>query len=174
MDKLIPGLVVALILVLLLALMWRAWRARARRDMAHGTPALPDGFAPTGQADVLYVATTASGSPLERLAIPGLAFRSRATVLVAADALAISLPGESAVHVPAAAIDSVGSARVAIDRVVEPGGLLRLGWRLPDGTPVDSYFRAQDDDEQRALTAAIDALLPSHTAATATESENNA
>ena len=46
----------------------------------------------------------------------------------------------------------------AIDRLVEPGGLVRLSWRAErtDGTSetVDSYLRPQDQSAQ-ALAAAI-------------------
>ena len=52
----------------------------------------------------------------------------------------------------------VAQATVAIDRVVEPGGLVRLEWRTDDATIVDSYFRPQDAST-RAVADAIAQLL---------------
>ena len=70
------------------------------------------------------------------------------------------------------AVQIVADATVAIDRVVEPGGLMLLGWRLNTSgtsgtsatsgtsdaeTPieVDSYFRFSDPVDRRALNEAI-------------------
>ena len=55
-------------------------------------------------------------------------------------------------------IVDVGQSTVAIDRVVEPGGLTRLTWRTDAGTVVDSYFRPQDASA-RALADAIRGIL---------------
>ncbi len=47
---------------------------------------------------------------------------------------------------------------VAIDRVVEPGGLVRVVWRTDDDTVVDSYLRPQDASA-RALADAVRGIL---------------
>ncbi len=160
MDRTVPAVITALVLAGLLVLMWRSWRARTRRDahLAAGHP-LPAGEAPSiASAPVFYVATTPRAKPLERLAIQGLGFRARAVLTVTEAGVVLAIPGEEAVFIPAAAIDLIAPATWTIDRVVETGGLLVLGWRLHEadstaagtaaetdgGLPVDTYFRIVD------------------------------
>ena len=75
----------------------------------------------------------------------------------------LDLAGSDPIFLPAARLVSVDLARVAIDRVVEPGGLVRLTWRAQHGEHdsrlVDTYLRPQDASA-RALADAIAATLP--------------
>lgn len=153
------GIMIALAVVLVALGVW-AWLRRTRRD---GALAAPIGEAPADAAvvaafDGFYVATTRRDEPLERLAIRGLGFRSRAAVTVTDAGVALDLTGQPRMFVPLTAIDGVDRATVAIDRVVEPGGLVRLSWRLGD-TAVDTYLRAQDAGS-RALAEAVAGILP--------------
>jgi len=167
MDRSIPAAITGVFLVIVLVLMWRGWLKRSRRDSAlkAGYPMPSDVGIVLAGADAYYVATTVRDAPLERLAIPGLGFRARAALSVTEIGIILDLDGNPAVFVPAAAIDSVGAARVAIDRVVETDGLVRLGWRLssPSGgasidTPVDSYFRIIEPNDRGRLVDAIHSL----------------
>ncbi|GAB3125619.1 PH-like domain-containing protein [Glaciibacter psychrotolerans] len=188
MDKLIPGVIVVVVLLGLLALMWRSWMRRSRRDAAltAGYPAPLSGTADTtsvrAEAPVLYVATTPRGEPLERLAIRNLAFRARATLRVTgpgvsavdraiAPGLTIVPTGEEPVYVPAEAIELVTEATWAIDRAVETGGLLLVGWRLAateagpngpatGGASVDSYFRITDPADRGRIVDALRSIAP--------------
>ena len=72
--------------------------------------------------------------------------------------VALDLTGQPRSFLAADRIVDVGQATVAIDRVVEPDGLVRLAWRTDDGTVVDSYFRPQDASA-RALADAIAGIL---------------
>ncbi|TFD47085.1 hypothetical protein E3T55_15730 [Cryobacterium frigoriphilum] len=158
MDRTLPAIITGLVVIGLFALMWRSWRARRRRDsgLTAGYPAPTDEAAATVTVDCFYVATTPRDQPLERLSISGLGFRARARIAVTDAGLWLSLRGEAPVYIAADAIELLTPATVAIDRVVEKDGLLRLGWRLADsGLPVDSYFRINDIVERRSLTAAI-------------------
>lgn len=131
--------------VLLALLAWAWWR-RMRRD-AGLTP--PIGQAPADAVtvaahEVLYVATTRHGEPLERLAIRGLGFRSRAGLTVTTAGVALDLTGQPGIFLPTARITDVAQATVAIDRVVEKDGLVRIAWRVDRDTVVDSYLRPQN------------------------------
>jgi len=177
MDRAVPTLIIVAVLFGLLALMWRSWRVRTRRDAAlvPGHPQPAGDATPLADARVNYVATTPRDRPLERLAIRGLGFRARGALTVTETGVHLALPGEEAVFIRAEAIELLTPATVAIDRAVETDGLLRLGWRLPGadvsgagapGAPgadtasgnrvsVDSYFRIPDSFDRDRITDAI-------------------
>ncbi len=162
MDKVLPtvGILVVVALVLVLAIV--GWRRRVRRDSGAGGGYTTPGTlsAPTADAAVLYVATTKAGQHLERLALPGLAFRGTGTLTVRPEGVAIAVTGETPVFIPAAVVTGVGAASVAIDRAVERDGLVRLGWTTSGGTAADSYFRVVDPAGSAQLSAAIQRIVP--------------
>lgn len=154
MDKNLSAALVIGFLVVALALMALGWRARKRRQSSIGTP-LPvptvTGIA-IGSFDALYVATTIAGDKLNRIAVRGLGFRARTTVAVTSDGIILPIPGESEYWIPRTDIRSIELANWTIDRVVEDGGLILVGWTLA-GTDLDSYFRAEQP------TGMLEALL---------------
>lgn len=157
--EMVIAIMIALAVVLVSLGVW-AWVRRTQRDSALTAPIgeAPADAVVTGRFDGFYVATTAHDAPLERLAIRGLGFRSRAAITVMDAGVALDLTGQPRMFVPLADIEGVDRATVAIDRVVEPGGLVRLSWRIGDVT-VDTFLRAQDAGS-RALTDAITGILP--------------
>ena len=145
---------------------WAWWRRSKRDSSPLIQPAeLPASATVVATFETLYVATTKHDTPLERIAAPGLAMRSRATVTVADAAVAIDLTGAPRIILTPDRIVDVGLSTVAIDRVVEPSGLTRVTWRTDVGTTVDSYFRPQDDSA-RALADAIRGILSSSSTGT--------
>lgn len=156
-------LVMVAVAVVLVALGLWAWRRRARRDRGLVAPVAeaPAGAVETAIHSVLYVATTRHDEPLERLAIRGLAFRSRADIVVTDRGVALDLTGQPRVFLATASLMAVDRATVAIDRVVEKDGLARLVWRLGD-TVVDTYLRPQDI-ATGALVASLANALPAPT-----------
>lgn len=193
MDRVVPTVIVVAVLAGVILLMWRSWRARTRRDAG-----LPAGYplppidatelpaAELAAAPVLYVATTPRERPLERLVIRGLGFRARAGLTVTGTGVYLAVPGEEAVFIPAEAIELLTPATLAIDRVVETDGLLRLGWRLDDaassaagsadsdGLSVDSYFRIPEDFDRDRITAAIRSIAAGAARPTAARDESEA
>ena len=171
-SRTVATIITALVLLAVLGLMLRSWRRRTRRDatLPAGYPQPAERGRELASAAALYVATTPRDAPLERLNIPGLGFRARGGVTVTELGVLLELAGSPALFIPADAVQLVADATVAIDRVVEPGGLLLLGWRLsttgpgasgPDSTGpetptgVDSYFRFSDPVDRRAINEAI-------------------
>lgn len=183
MDRSVPTIITALVLLGVLFLMWRSWRKRGRRDagLVAGHP-MPNSIGVTlATTEAYYVATTPHDAPLERLAIPGLGFRARAVLTVTKSGMILDLDGNSPVFIPAAFIDAVGAAQVAIDRAVETDGLVRLSWRLktpgalterPADSPsdshdtqsVDSFFRIINPNDRARLADAIRTLTATGTA----------
>ncbi|WP_243074769.1 hypothetical protein [Microbacterium sp. SS28] len=144
---------------LLFSLVW-AWIRRTRRDSALTAPVgeVPARAAVLAVFPGLYVATTKHGQPLERLAIRGLGFRSKADLTITDAGVALDLTGQPRVFLDVSRIAGAAQATVAIDRVVEPDGLTRIDWRTDDGTVVDTYFRPQDASA-RALADAVSGIL---------------
>lgn len=188
MDRVIPTVIVVAVLAGVITLMWRSWRARTRRDagLPAGHPLPISDTAELAAARALYVATTPRDRPLERLAIPGLGFRARAGLTVTGAGVYLAVPGEETVFIPAEAIELLSPATLAIDRVVETDGLLRLGWRLPgadsgadsraasDRLSVDSYFRIPEDFDRDRITDAIRSIAAGAARPTAARNESEA
>lgn len=157
-------LTIAVAIVLIALGVW-AWRRRARRDVSIAAPfgEAPDSARTVVAIPALYVATTKHADPLERLAVKGLGFRSRADVTVTDAGIAIDLTGQPRIFIAADRLVAVEQATVAIDRVVERDGLTRITWRTGSGTVVDSYFRPQDASARALADAVASTLLPSQT-----------
>ena len=136
------------------------WLARRRRHRDLAAPQAPDGFQAVLDAPILYVATTTAGDPYDRVAVHGLGFRARGRVAVGPAGVVLDLPG-TAVLVPVADLVGVERATWTIDRVVEPGGLLRITWRL-GARELDTYLRVTERDEP--VLAAIRDIQPHPTA----------
>jgi hypothetical protein len=153
------AVMIAAALVLLALLVWAWWR-RTRRDSGLTAPVgdVPADASTVSVHEALYVATTRHGEPLERLTIRGLGYRSRADLTVTTAGVALDLTGQPRFFLPVDRIADVAQATVAIDRVVEPDGLVRISWRLDADTVVDSYLRPQDASA-RAVADEIGGLL---------------
>ena len=140
--------------VVILGLMAWGWRRRMVRDSGLTVPlGVPEHAEVRLREAVLYVATTRVDEPLERLALRGLTFRARGEAAVTDRGLALSLDGSPTVFIAAAALVSVQRATVAIDKAVEPGGLVRVRWRIDGDTPVDSFLRLNGGDDTAFITA---------------------
>ena len=173
MDRTIPTAIVVVVVLGLLALMRRSWHLRSKRDasLEAGYPLPPAPTRELASVPAFYVATTPRDLPLERLLIRGLGFRARAKLTVTESGIILALAGEDAVFIPAQAIEFLTKATWAIDRVVEPGGLLLLGWRLSQShttsqsktaeiKSIDSYFRIPDPADLDRVNKGIRAIAP--------------
>jgi hypothetical protein len=149
--------IVVIILVFALALMMLGWRGRKRRQSHLAEPEeIPSDLgALRGTFDGLYVSTTVAGEPLNRIAVRGLGFRSKARITVAERGVAIELAGGRDVFIPSDTLRGVDRANLTIDRVVETGGLVLVAWSLGDDA-VDTYLRA---DDTSGLLGAIDSII---------------
>jgi hypothetical protein len=164
MDRTTSTTIVIAVILLALVGMVIGCRGRQKRQAHLPRPdAVP---ADTGtellSAEAFYVATTMADDELNRVAVAGLGFRARATVTATEAGVILSLAGAPEVFIARAALRAIDRATYTIDRVVEKGGLVRLGWTLGD-TPVDSYLRLTDPADANALIDAVNSLLPTPT-----------
>lgn len=148
--------------LLILLAMFFAWRRRLRRDSAHIAPiGVPEHAEVLSRHEILYVSTTRHEQPLERLAITPLAYRARGEIAVTDRGAALCLDGSPTVFLASSVLVSVDRATVTIDRVVEPGGLVRVAWKTQVDTTVDSYLRVTTGDAQK-LISELQRLIPAH------------
>ncbi len=160
------ALAVAL-LVLLVAAVWLAmvagWRRRAARQTTGldlpplpPTPADP-GAALTEDTEGVYVSTTTAGDWLDRVTAHGLGTRSAATMAVTA--AGVSWLRQGAPDVFAAATALVGARRAdgIAGKVMPPGGIVVVTWRL-GGTELDTGFRPGSPADADRLVAAVERL----------------
>lgn len=156
MDKVVPALIMLGVVVLVFTGLALGWRARRRRQIALPAPGAPtpDLGAPILVDDGFYVATTFAGAPTDRVAVRGLAFRSRAIVSIVPEGLVLGLAGQPEVFIPRETVRGVGRATWTIDRVVGRDGLVFVRWALGD-REVDTYLRSRDPD---ALATALQTL----------------
>lgn len=142
MSRELAAAIVIGVTLLILLTMALAWRARLRRDSGLVAPlGVPEHAEVSSRHEVLYVATTRHDQPLERIAVRPLVYRARGEVTLTDRGVALCLDGSSTVFLASSRLVSADRATVAIDRVVEPGGLIRVVWLLDDAQPVDSYLR---------------------------------
>lgn len=153
--------------VLILLSMVFAWRRRMRRDAVYTAPlGVPEHAEVLSRHEVLYVSTTRHDEPLERLAIAPLAYRARGELAVTDRGAALCLDGAPTVFLSKDKLAGVDRATVTIDRVVEPGGLVRLSWNVDADTIVDSYLRSTSGAPD-TLISEIQRVIPAnHTGAT--------
>ena len=161
MDRALPTILIVMLVVVAAALMLVGWRARRRRQSGVAAPLDPPAELGPATVDVegWYVATTPVDEPLERIAVHGLGFRARARVTVHPEGIVLDRRGSDAVHLPTADLRTAGRATWAIDRVVEPEGLIVIGWML-GSSPVETYLRFPDRTDAERLLAAVTELLP--------------
>jgi hypothetical protein len=159
------GAVILLAVAALFVAMARTWRTRTRRQ-AEAVPPVPVPAEPgavVGSWDGFTVATTRADEPLERITAGGLGFRGRGGVTVHEHGVVLRLAGADDRWVAAAAVRGADRATAAIDRVVEPGGLVRLRWTATGAaaaTDLDTYFRFPEGDA--AVLRALQELATTH------------
>lgn len=154
MTQEIAGSMMLALMVLALAGAFWGWKRRQaryaglaadiRRDMPTGVALL--------QVPALYVATTETNNPLERVAAGPLSYGSRALLGVHPEGLAVSIPGQAPFLMPSEPTIRAGLATWTIDRAVEPDGLVMVRWHL-GGREIDSYFRIVDGSPEDFVSA---------------------
>lgn len=158
------------IAVVFLGLMWLGWRSRNRRDagVAASSAAL-SGEVLGSFPRAAYVSTTPVGSPLERVAVPGLRYKGYAEVTVRRDGVSIQVTGEAPVTIAASQVRGSDTAQGRVGKIVERDGLSLLRWHPEAGAQghgerdLESSFRLADPLEQRRFAEAVEAITDNAT-----------
>ncbi|GAA2822278.1 hypothetical protein [Kribbella solani] len=138
--------------------MFRGWRNRQSRqaDLAP-LPAVPEDT--TRGTEGVYVATTAAGDWMDRIAVHELGVRSIADLAVSADGLIFHRQGAADVFIPADHLTGVRTDRGIAGKVTaEKSGLVVVTW-THDGHQLDTGFRPRRKADTAALTASISTLI---------------
>ncbi|MCA1720062.1 MAG: transporter [Actinobacteria bacterium] len=141
--------------------MLRGWRNRQRRQGFLPAPPVSDGTGTSvvGLTPGLFVGTTFAGRWLDRVAVHGLSDRAIAELSVQTDGVHIDREGTGELFLPYDVIDDAGLGDALAGKVMGPGGLLVLTWRL-GAAQLTSAFRADDHAQHQRLADAIRAHLP--------------
>ncbi|MHC2185595.1 hypothetical protein ACVLV4_001235 [Rathayibacter agropyri] len=163
MDRATITIVIAAVVVLVFVGMLLSWRARRRRSAALAPEPVPASAlgAELETVELPYVATTRFEQPLERVVLPGLGFRGRATLRLHERGVVIAPVGERETVIPAALLRGAGQGSYVIDRVVEEGGLLVISWSPRGDEIVDSYLRVAEPALRAHLVAELQRLADS-------------
>lgn len=168
-DKVLVSAVVLGLITLAIVAMIVAWRKRVVRDrrfsvLMPGAVITTHAEAPT-EFSGLYVATTLASDPLQRVTLPGLAFRADSHLLISASGLSIAPRGEKETFIPAEQIVQIHRTQVTIDKAVEKDGLTAVSWTAFDNElaePIEftSFFRMSIPEVRMACENALTNYFP--------------
>ena len=160
MDKLTGAVIVFALIATALTLMGLSWQRRQRRDLAIvlSSPAGSRG-ARVLSIECLYVATTPHDQPLERLAIPGLAYRAKASVSIETTGVLIEPRGEHPTLIDRSRLRGVRSANATIDRSAGRASLTAIDWQAANGDEITSFLRIPSRLDRTLFVEAASELL---------------
>ena len=140
-----------------------AWRRRGTWQLAElelpplpPTPAEP-GAPLTADTDGVYVSTTTAGNWLDRVTARGLGTRSAATMAVTAAGVSWLRQGAPDVFAAASALVGARRADGIAGKVMPPGGIVVVTWRL-GAAQLDTGFRPASAPDAERLVAAVERL----------------
>ena len=139
------------------------WSHRGRRqaELPRPTAAPADvGPALLPPAGGLYVGSTSAEHWQDRVVAHGLGVRAAATATLTAAGLLIDRVGAEDVFIPAASIVGAGLGAGLAGKVIGPGGLLVVRWRVGNGPgELDTGLRFDDKSAYPDWVSAIDAII---------------
>jgi hypothetical protein len=170
-DKVIGAIVVFAIISLAITGMILAWRKRVARDSRFSVLFSPEAsvqhMSQPAEFSGLYVSTTLANNPLQRVTLPGLAFRADSSVLVSDDGVTIAPRGEAETFIPAQQIVQIHRTQVTIDKAVERDGLTAISWLAFDNLALaevefTSFFRFSIPEIRIACETSLTSFFPNN------------
>lgn len=136
---------------------WRAWQRRIKDQQSIISEPLEalEYFGELISASTgFYVATTFARDHLQRIAAYGLGARGVCQVMVFSEGVLIVRTGERPLALDKSSIQQVSTGQVAIDKVVEPGGLVVIDWSNA-GTELSTHIRIVEAPKRKEIISAI-------------------
>jgi hypothetical protein len=161
MSKQIMAIVSLSIFSVLAGLAVRAWQKRASDQAAEFSAPLEalEFFGELlAQAKAFYVATTRGANHLERINAYGLGARGIAQVMVFSEGLLIVRNGERPLAIQRDQVTAIELSQVAIDKAVEPKGLLSVSWHQ-DGVILATQLRIVESRDRNAIFSALNKTI---------------
>ncbi|MBS4729422.1 transporter [Mycobacterium sp. SM1] len=138
-------------IAVVIRLMMRGWRARARRLAALvGTlPAIPDtvGEPIVAPTRGVYVGCTLAPDGRDRVAVGDLGYRTKAVLTRYPEGIMVQRSGGRPIWIPQESITAIRTERAMTAPVGARSGILTIRWRLPSGVEIDTGFRGDDAGE---------------------------
>lgn len=133
------------IIVGLVWLMRRGWlrKQSVQSEIEIPQSDKPENFTAIATISGRYLASTAAGAWLTRIAVHDLGIPSRCEVHIAAEGMFIERPSATSIFIPRDHILGIRSDRAIAGRAFEKDGIVIVTWRLGD-IEVDSGLRADD------------------------------
>jgi hypothetical protein len=153
-GTLVASLIMAALLVVLIAvliqLMMRGWRERARQQqqLLGELPEMPD---EVGAAIITtrghYCGCTLSPAWNDRVTAGDLGYRGKAVLTRYSEGILLERIRAKPIWIPRESITAIRMERGIAGKVVARIGILAIRWRLPSGIDIDTGFRANHRDE---------------------------
>jgi hypothetical protein len=159
---------IAVLLVFLAVAVWGMRRGWSRRRSAqqvrlgalYRAPLAADrGEVLVGPVNGLYVGSTFAPNWQERVAWCGLGLRERTTLTSYSEGFLLDVTSPQlpdGLWIPREAVSAVRSERAAAGKVARDGAFGVIRWTLPNGTLLDTGFRADHQISQDAWLASND------------------
>ena len=160
MQKYYVAIILGILFLAFVLAAVRAWKARANKqeaDFSQPPMALANAGEQLLKVRAYYVATTFADNHLERIRAYGLGIRGLAHAIVFEGGLQLIRKGERPLAINKAAIDSLSTTQVTIDRVTEAKGILSIDW-AQDATKFSTHLRVVDLDDRAKLIAALETI----------------
>ncbi|MGG5171347.1 hypothetical protein ACQR35_04075 [Pseudarthrobacter sp. J1738] len=163
MDKIIPGIVMLLVALAVIALLGVGWRNRLKRQSdVQALEPLPEHL---GDASLSvagqYVATTSAGDWLDRIAVHSLGIRTLGELHVYPGGIVIDRAGASAIYISSTKLTGVRTESGMAGKFVANNGLTVISWWLGD-KEVDTGFRVRVVQQREQVLDAIATLIPNN------------
>jgi hypothetical protein len=161
MEKYVMAAISLLFFSVFLLLAARAWQKRKEEQTAKFDSPLEalDYFGELkAKSSGFYVATTYSENHLERISAFGLGARGICQVLVFSEGVLLIRNGERPIAIESSALVSVSSNQVAIDKAVEPNGLMTITWKQ-NSSLLATHLRIVDKDSRNRVQDSINSLF---------------
>jgi hypothetical protein len=166
-DRTLLTLGFLLVVVLLWLLMLKGWRSRVRRQGDLPPPPVP----PQARGEVvvpatpgLFVGTTFADDWLDRVAVHDLAHRAAGWLRLDTAGVTVEREGLPDLFLPYVDVERADVGDALAGKVIGRGGMVLLDWRL-GGRLLTSGFRADDHGAHQRLADAVNAHLPTRSAA---------